>query len=75
MNEKNNKNASSKIDELCKVDSSVIKKMNQKQKLEEIIKIIEKNPDILEKLDIPKLKIINKYYKDKILEYEKKLSN
>ena len=75
MNEKNNKNASSKIDELCKVDNSVIKKMNQKQKLEEIIKIIEKNPDILEKLDIPKLKIINKYYKDKILEYEKKLSN
>ena len=41
--------------------------------MEEIIKIIEKEPELLKKLDIPKLEMIDNYYKEKIAEYKKKL--
>ena len=64
-----------KIENLEKVNANVIKQINRQNKIEEIIQIIEKEPKILEKLDIPKLEIIDKYYKDKIIEYRKKLSN
>ena len=55
-------------------DSSMeeINKQNKINKLEEIFQIIEKEPRVLEKLDIEKLKIIDKYYKYKVSECKKK---
>ena len=70
----------SKIAELYKLEnmeggnSDIIKEANRKSKIEELICIIEKKPEMLKKLDIPQLEIIDKYYKDKIKEYRKKLS-
>lgn len=74
------KERKSKIAELYKlenmdgVNSDIIKEANRKSKIEEIIRIIEKKPEILKKLDIPKLEIIDKYYKDEIKKYKRKLS-
>ena len=64
-----------KLENLDKVNVNVIKQVNRQNKIEEIIQIIEKEPEMLKKLDIPKLEVIDKYYKDKIIEYRKKLSN
>lgn len=50
-----------------------IVKRNPQKVIEEIIQIIEKNPDTLEKLDITKLEIIDMYYKRKIAECKRKL--
>ena len=41
--------------------------------IEEIVKIIENNPNILENLDISKLEIIDSYYQQKIDECKKKI--
>lgn len=46
---------------------------NQLSIIEEIIQIIEKNPNVLENLDISKLEFIDLYYKRKIIECKKKL--
>lgn len=64
-----------KVANLEEISSNIINEANKKRTLEEIIQIIEKEPEILKKLDIPKLKVIDKYYKDKIIEYRKKLEN
>ena len=42
--------------------------------LQDIIKMIENNPNTLYKLDIQKLNIINNYYDEKILKLEKHLA-
>lgn len=46
----------------------------KQEALHDIIKIVEKNPDILYKLDIQKLNIINNYYDEKIIKLEKRLA-
>lgn len=50
-----------------------IPKRNPQKVIEEIIQIIEKNPSALESLDIPKLEVIDAYYKHKIKECKRKL--
>ena len=62
-----------KLENFDEVNADVIKETNRRNKIEEIIRIIEKEPEILNKLDIPKLEVIDQYYKDKIIEYRKKL--
>lgn len=69
-----------KLNEQYKVEdiefiSKVAKRENKKIKLEEIIQIIEKEPQTLEKLELEKLQIIDQYYIDKIAEYNEKLTN
>ena len=49
------------------------KNKTKRETLEEIIKIIEKKPELLENLDVKKLEIIDKYYKIKVNEYKNKL--
>lgn len=49
--------------------------IDKKRKISEIIKLVEKDPEALKNLDIDKLKIIDKYYKEEIAEYKKKISN
>ncbi len=49
-------------------------KLKQREKMEEIIAIIEKNPNTLKKLDIRRLEIIDRYYIDKIEKYKNKLA-
>lgn len=63
-----------KLENLDEVNADIIKEVNRKCKIEEIIRIIEKEPELLKKIDIPKLKVIDKYYKDEIIKYRKKLS-
>jgi len=63
-----------KVENLEHVNASIIRDINNKNKIEEIIQIIEKNPDTLDKLDIPKLEIIDNYYKNKVLEYKNKIA-
>ena len=63
-----------RVENIDEKNAEIIKKNNQKRKMEEIIKIIEKEPELLKKLDIPKLEMIDNYYKEKIAEYKKKLS-
>lgn len=53
------------------MDNNILK---DNKKMQEIIKIIEENPAILEKLDEDKLKIIDNYYIEKIKECKKKLN-
>lgn len=64
------------ISELYKVndvmDTDVV--VNKKQKMQEIIDIIEKDPSVLKKLDIKKLQIIDNYYIEQIEIYKKKLA-
>lgn len=62
-----------KVYNIDKINADLIKEVNKKNKMEEIIQIIEKNPEALEKLDIPKLEIIDNYYKERIIEYKRKL--
>ena len=61
--------------EINEINSNIIKDLNRKRKMEEIIQIIERKPETLKKLDIPKLEIIDRYYKEKIIEYKKILNN
>ncbi len=63
-----------KVENLDKLNADVIREANRKNKIEEIIQIIEKDPETLKRLDIPKLEVIDQYYKDKITECKKKLS-
>ena len=63
-----------KLENLDEVNANVIREANRKNIIEEIIRIIEKEPEILKKLDIPKLEVIDQYYKEKIIEYKKRLS-
>ena len=62
-----------KVENIDEKNAEIIKKNNQERKMEKIIKIIEKEPELLKKLDIPKLEMIDNYYKEKIAEYKKKL--
>lgn len=70
----------SKINELYKVadleenNKKVVKEEIKKEKLFEIIQIIEKNPETLKKMDIHKLEVIDRYYKNEIEEYKKKIA-
>lgn len=69
------------INELYKINisdeviSKIIARNNKKKKLAEIIQIIEKNPETLEKLDVIKLEIIDRYYKHEIKKYRTKIAN
>ncbi len=56
-------------------NEEVIKNMKEKAILEEIIHIIEQSPEILKKLDVHKLEVIDKYYKDKIAKIKRKKPN
>lgn len=58
-----------KVDNAGQINSNAIKAANQTKTLEEIIQIIEKEPSMLEKLDIDKLKIIDQYYDNEIKKY------
>ena len=58
-----------KVDNAGQINSNAIKAANQTKTLEEIIQIIEKEPSMLEKLDIDKLKIIDQYYDNEIKRY------
>ncbi len=49
--------------------------VDKKKKISEIIKLVEKDPEALKNLDIDKLKIIDKYYKEEIAEYKKRISS
>lgn len=59
-----------------RLDDNSMEKVNRQNKinqLEEIFQIIEKDPKLLENLDLERLKIIDKYYKYKISECKKTL--
>lgn len=58
---------------LKEIKSESMSKRNPQKVIEEIVQIIEKRPDILEKLDIEKLEVIDMYYKRKIAECKRKL--
>ncbi len=45
----------------------------KKEKMKEIINIIENNPEKLEELDVQKLETINNYYDEKILELDREI--
>lgn len=64
-----------KINDLNEINADIIKKANERMKMEEIINIIEEKPELLENLSISKLEIIDRYYKEKIVEYKKKIAN
>ena len=64
-----------KVKNINELSADIIKEANKKKITEEIIQIIEKRPDMLKNLDICKLEIIDQYYKDKIIEYKKKIAN
>lgn len=51
----------------------IAEKIKRKQTLEQIIDMIEQNPDALYSLDTTKLEIIDTYYKEKIMECRKRL--
>lgn len=57
------------------INSNTINESKKKRNLFEIIQIIEKNPETLEKLDVSKLEVIDNYYKEKIIECKKKIEN
>ena len=67
------------INELYKVDTideqKVVKEINRKNKIEEIIKIVEENPEILDTLNISRLELIDSYYSEKIVEYKRKVES
>lgn len=64
-----------KIDNFNEVNENMLKENNRKKTITEIIFLIENNPEILEKLDVPKLKVIDNYYTEKIAECKRKLAN
>ena len=64
-----------KVQNINETSTNIIKADKRKKVTEEIIKIIEKRPDLLENLDIKKLEVIDQYYKDKIIEYKKKIAS
>ena len=69
-----------KINDLYKIDNidsiNNINSLNNKEKkMNEIIDVIEKNPDVLEKLSINRLKIIDNYYIEQIEKCKRKLAN
>lgn len=66
-----------KITERYKVDNLNLSntKMDNDKTMKEIIDIIEKSPEMLEKLDINKLNIIDQYYIEKIAKYRNMLNN
>lgn len=65
------------IDNLYKVNNieKVYIEKEKACKMKEIIRIIEDNPSVLEKLDINRLKIIDNYYVEKIEKCKKKLTS
>lgn len=52
-----------------------IKDIDKRKKISDIIRLVEKDPEALQNLDIEKLKLIDKYYKEEIAEYKRKISN
>ena len=66
-----------RINELYKIatnNDKIIKEVKQQEKMIEIIKLIEKNPETLENLDTQRLEVIDSYYKSEIERYKKKIS-
>ena len=63
------------VEEAKKLTENVIKENIRRNNIEDIIKIIEERPELLDELDIDKLRIIDNYYTEKIEEYKKKLAN
>lgn len=63
-----------KVDNIDSINSKIIRENNQKRKMEEIIQLIEKEPSVLNELDVNKLEIIDEYYKRKIIELKRKLA-
>lgn len=55
-------------------NSILIKEINQKKTVQEIIPIIEKNPEIMKHLSVHKLEIIDNYYQEQIEEYKNKIA-
>ena len=53
---------------------TTLEEANKKDKLEDIISIVEKEPQTLDKLSIEKLKVIDEYYDKKIEEVDKKIT-
>lgn len=70
-----NKNSDFKENNLEKLKFETMTRRNPQKVIEEIIQIIEKNPNVLENLDIEKLEIIDMYYKRKIVACKRKLKN
>ena len=67
-----------RLREAYKVNSSEFnptKDIEKRKKISDIIKLVEKDPEALQNLDIEKLKIIDKYYKEEIAEYKRRISN
>lgn len=63
------------VEEAKDLTENVIKENIRRNNIEDIIQIIEKNPELLDELDIDKLRIIDNYYKEKIEEIKKKLAS
>jgi len=72
INEKSKEN--DKFYQEEKLNVKLIKEINEKKTLQEIIAIIEKNPEIMKNLDIHKLEMIDNYYKEQIEECKKKIA-
>lgn len=60
-----------KVENIDDVYKKLYEKIKKEQKLDEIIEIIEKNPELLEKISTDKLEIIDNYYTEKISKLEK----
>lgn len=54
-------------------NDELIKEIKQNKTLQDIIKIIERNPEAMKKLDTPKLEIIDNYYQEQIKKYKEKI--
>ncbi len=63
-----------KVEGLDEKNREIVDKEKNRKKMEEIIEIIEKKPELLENLNVPKLEIIDNYYKEKISECKRKLA-
>lgn len=55
-------------EKLMKNNNQYVQKRSSKKIMDEIIELVEENPDMLEKLDIEKLEIIDRYYEQRIIE-------
>ena len=61
-----------KIEGLEEASKDIIKKAHNDRTLADIIRIVEQHPEVLKKLDLNKLKIIDQYYKDEIEKFRRR---
>ena len=71
--ENNVENFNNNFSEILK-EETVLEAANKKDKIGEIISIVEKEPKILDNLNIEKLKVIDNYYDKKIEEVNTKIN-